>query len=78
MLVYLVNEADFKSNFNLLDNHTAVKNENTVERVSSDRTERTEETSTAQSRFHQRFHQRKRFERQVKRIIHRYNLKAEL
>ena len=81
MLVYLVNETDFKSNFNLLDNHTAVKNENTVERVSNDRDEsNSKETSTAKSssRFHQRFHQRKRFERQVKRIIHRYNLKAEL
>ena len=81
MLVYLVNETDFKSNFNLLDNHTAVKNENTVERVSIDSTERNPtETTTAKSssRFYQRFHQRKRFERQVKRIIHRYNLKAEL
>ena len=81
MLVYLVNETDFKSNFNLLDNHTAVKNENTVERVSTDRIEsNSKETSAAKSpsQFHQRFHKRKRFERQVKRIIHRYNLKAEL
>ena len=83
MLVYLVSEADFKSNFNLLDNHTAIKNENKIERVSTDKESTNERESslsqTAGSRGKiSRFNQRKRFNRQVERIIHRYNLKTKL
>ena len=87
MLVYLVSEADFKSNFNLLDNHTAIKNENKIERVSAKDFSRAKPTSmhttATQDPIRQRtrpsrFNQRKRFERQVERIIYRYNLKTKL
>ena len=81
MLVYLVSEADFKSNFNLLDNHTAIKNENKIERVSTDKTSTNERESSQKAgsrRKISRFAQKKRFNRQVERIIHRYNLKTKL
>ena len=83
MLVYLVSEADFKSNFNLLDNHTAIKNENKIERVSTDKTSTNERESNSSQkagsrRKISRFAQKKRFNRQVERIIHRYNLKTKL
>ena len=85
MLVYLVSEADFKSNFNLLDDHTAIKNENTIERV-SDSCQATENKRDSWTTKYEsvsgsrasRFHQRKRFKREVERIIHRYNLKTKL
>ena len=92
MLVYIISEADFKSNFDLLDNHTAVRNENKIEKLpakdssnsnsnrrfsrSSKSTEISETVSRPQR--NSRFNQRKRFERQVERIVHRYHLKTKL
>ena len=85
MLVYLVSESDFKTNFNLLDNHTAIRHENKIERIQTPGTSSSESDratqSTAKSRSQTRktrFQQRKQFERQVERIIHRYNLKTKL
>ena len=87
MLVYLVSESDFKSNFNLLDKNTAVRHENKVQRISSERDSGSEpQTNSAHStstdggytKRTSRFHQRKQFARQVERIIHRYNLKTKL
>ena len=85
MLVYLVSESDFKTNFNLLDNHTAIRHENKIERIQTPGTSSRESNratpSTAKSRTETRktrFQQRKQFERQVERIIHRYNLKTKL
>ena len=88
MLVYLVSESDFKSNFNLLDNHTAIRNENKIERISSPGDSRseseanitlnTEYTPRTERKQPSRFHQRKQFKRQVERIIHRYHLKTKL
>ena len=85
MLVYLVSESDFKTNFNLLDNHTAIRHENKIERIQTPGTSSSESNratpSTAKSRTETRktrFQQRKQFERQVERIIHRYNLKTKL
>ena len=85
MLVYLVSESDFKSNFELLDNHTAVRHENKIERIpksgTSERQSNRENSSTisrASTRRQNRFQQQKRFKRQVERIIHRYNLKTKL
>ena len=85
MLVYLVSESDFKSNFNLLDNHTAIRHEDKVERISNPRnsssesTENTKHTASKTERKQpSRFHQRKQFTRQVERIIHRYHLKTKL
>ena len=85
MLVYLVSESDFKSNFNLLDNHTAIRHEDKVERIStpgnssSESKETTKLTASKRERKQpSRFHQRKQFTRQVERIIHRYNLKTKL
>ena len=84
MLVYLVSESDFKSNFNLLDNHTAVRHENQIERIPSQRnseheyTKRDHQANTPGRKRPSRFQQRKQFTRQVERIIHRYNLKTKL
>ena len=85
MLVYLVSESDFKSNFNLLDNHTAIRHEDKVERISNPRnsssesTENTKHTASKTERKQpSRFHRRKQFTRQVERIIHRYHLKTKL
>ena len=87
MLVYLVSESDFKSNFNLLDNHTAVRHENKVERISTPgnssseskaNTKFTADLSKTERKHKSRFQQRKQFTRQVERIIHRYHLKTKL
>ena len=85
MLVYLVSESDFKNNFNLLDNHTAVRNENKIEGIPNQRNFERETTKRDQpanipgtKRRTSRFQQRKQFTRQVERIIHRYNLKTKL
>ena len=86
MLVYLVSESDFKTNFDLLDNHTAIRHENKIKRIhsqeTSSRESHRETPSTAKSRTparrKTRFQQRKQFERQVERVIHRYNLKTKL
>ena len=86
MLVYLVSESDFKSNFNLLDNHTAIRNENKIERISSPGNSSSGEKANTTKKSVQRmerkqpsrFHQRKQFTRQVERIIHRYHLKTKL
>ena len=87
MLVYLVSESDFKSNFNLLDNHTAVRHEDKVERISTPgsssseskaNTRPTEALHRTERKQQSRFQQRKQFTRQVERIIHRYHLKTKL
>ena len=87
MLVYLVSESDFKSNFNLLDNHTAVRHENKVERISTSgsssseskaNTRLTADLFKTETKHKSRFQQRKQFTRQVERIIHRYHLKTKL
>ena len=87
MLVYLVSESDFKSNFNLLDNHTAVRHEDKVERISNPgsssseskaNTKLTEALYRTERKQPSRFQQRKQFTRQVERIIHRYYLKTKL
>ena len=85
MLVYLVSESDFKSNFDLLDNHTAVRHENKIEKIQKSRNsehqsnrEQSSTISRALTRRQNRFQQQKRFKRQVERIIHRYNLKTKL
>ena len=84
MLVYLVSESDFKNNFNLLDSHTAVRNENQIERIPNQRnsehktTKRDHQSNTPRAKRPSRFQQRKQFTRQVERIIHRYNLKTKL
>ena len=85
MLVYLISESDFKSNFNLLDNHTAVRHENKVKRIQASRSSDSESirrdpssTISGTKRRTSRFQQRKKFTRQVERIIHRYNLKTKL
>ena len=85
MLVYLVSESDFKSNFDLLDNHTAVRHENKIERIqksgtlgSQSKRETSSTISGTSTRRQNRFQQQKRLKRQVERIIHRYNLKTKL
>ena len=77
MLVYIISEADFKSNFHLLDDHTAVKNENKKENVRI-ANETVQLNSKTEIKPKSRFHQRKRLERQIKRIVHRYNIKTKL
>ena len=87
MLVYLVSESDFKSNFNLLDNHTAVRHENQVKRISTPGNSSyaskannglKADLSRTERKQPSRFQQRKQFTRQVERIIHRYHLKTKL
>ena len=87
MLVYLVSESDFKSNFNLLDNHTAVRHENQVKRISTTGNSSyaseannglKADLSRTERKQPSRFQQRKQFTRQVERIIHRYHLKTKL
>ena len=87
MLVYLVSESDFKSNFNLLDNHTAVRHENKVERISTSGSFSNESKANkrltadlfnTETKHKSRFQRRKQFTRQVERIIHRYHLKTKL
>ena len=92
MLSYIISEADFRSSFQIIDNTTAVKNENkkskkkSAERGNSSKPEPTEpETSETESKSTNttsiepsEFRKRKVFERKIRQALHRYKIRSKL
>ena len=89
MLSYIISEADFRSNFKIIDNTTAVKNENKKsKKKSTDRGESPEPESAEPSETEAKpntssiepseFRKRKNFERKIRQALHRYKIRSKL
>ena len=92
MLSYIISEADFRSNFKVIDNTTAVKNENTKSKKKSAERRRSPESETSEpaetrssgaepstsSIEPSQFRKRKLFERKIRQALHRYKIRSKL
>ena len=90
MLSYIISEADFRSNFKVIDNTTAVKNENkkskkkSTERGGSPEPESAEPRNETESKSNttsiepSEFRKRKNLERKIRQALQRYKIRSKL
>ena len=90
MLSYIISEADFRSNFKIVDNTTAVKNENkkskkksterggSPEPESADPRNETESKPNTTSIEPSEFRKRKNLERKIRQALQRYKIRSKL
>ena len=89
MLSYIISEADFRSNFKIIDSITAVKNENKKSKKKSAEREKSPEPVESESSESEskpsttsiepsQFRKRKLFERKIRQALHRYKIRSKL